>query len=152
MVAPAGITMEGGALTYVGLPIDMLTVQPPSGAGFDSVTVAVLVPPPPIVDGDNTSEMILGFLIVTVKPAVALTLPDVAVITSEIFPVTGWVARLNVAVEEPAGTVTKGGTTAEGSLLFSATMSPPKGAGEDKVTVPVAVLPPTTEVGEMVKL
>jgi hypothetical protein len=49
---------------------------------------------------------------------------------------------------DPAPTVTLGGTVAAAMLsLESATRNPAEGAGELRVTVPVAVLPPTTSVG-----
>src|SRR5262249_17168641 len=48
----------------------------------------------------------------------------------------------------PAGTVTLAGTEAtDGLPLESVTTSPPAGAGAERVTVPVEVVPPTTVVG-----
>jgi len=54
-----------------------------------------------------------------------------------------------VAVFNPADTVTKDGGAAEGSELDKVTMSPPVGATDDRVTVPVTLPPPSTLVGEM---
>jgi len=59
--------------------------------------------------------------------------------------VTTGVATVNVAVVEPAATVTLGGTVE--LVLDKPTRIPPAGAGLVRVTVPVDELPPTTEVG-----
>jgi hypothetical protein len=49
---------------------------------------------------------------------------------------------------EPAGTVTPGGTVAADVLEFDrATVTPPVPAAAVRVTVPVAEVPPVTEVG-----
>jgi hypothetical protein len=63
---------------------------------------------------------------------------------------TKLVFTVNVAVVDPAGTVTvpPGGTVAtDGLLLERATTAPPLGAGPFRVTVPVDGLPPVTVVG-----
>jgi len=50
----------------------------------------------------------------------------------------------------PAGIVTEAGTDATlGLLLLSCTTTPPDGAGAFNTTVPVAVLPPLTVLGEI---
>jgi len=55
---------------------------------------------------------------------------------------------VNVAVVEPAGTVTVAGTVAAALLELSVTEVPPAGAAAESVTVPVELArPPTTEVG-----
>ena len=62
---------------------------------------------------------------------------------------TGLVLTGKVALVAPAGTVTLDGTVATaGLLLESPTTAPPAGAGLAKRTVPVAELPPCTQVGE----
>lgn len=54
----------------------------------------------------------------------------------------------NVAVRDPAGTTTTGGTVAtDVRLLAMVTVVPPGGAAPDRVTVPVACVPPTTVLG-----
>jgi len=63
------------------------------------------------------------------------------------FEATAVVVTANVAVVAPAATVTEAGTVADAELLVRATLSPPVGAAELNVTVPVEEFPPTTEVG-----
>src|SRR5256885_1211055 len=62
------------------------------------------------------------------------------------------VFTVNVALFEPAGMVTLGGTVAnEVLLLESATMAPPEGAGALRVTFPVEGSLPGTLVGFRVR-
>ena len=62
--------------------------------------------------------------------------------------VTGVVLTVNVAVVAFAATVTLASTWAAAVLLLdSVTTAPPAGAGALSVTVPMAELPPCTEVG-----
>lgn len=64
--------------------------------------------------------------------------------------VTTWVATVNVADVAPWGTVTVTGTVPIALLIARLTIDPPAGAGADKVTVPVVLVPPTTDVGDIV--
>lgn len=58
---------------------------------------------------------------------------------------------VKLALVCPAGTVTEEGTVAAlVSLLRSCTTAPPAGAGPVRVTVPVALLPPNTQLGLIV--
>jgi hypothetical protein len=61
---------------------------------------------------------------------------------------TGAVVTLNVAVVAFGAMVTLAGTLAAAVLLLpSVTSAPPAGVGPFSVTVPVAELPPRTDVG-----
>jgi hypothetical protein len=61
---------------------------------------------------------------------------------------TALVVTVNVAVVDPAATVTLVGTCAAAVLLLvSDTLAPPVGAAPLSVTVPVDELPPVTLVG-----
>ena len=60
---------------------------------------------------------------------------------------TAVVVIVKFALMALAGTVTVAGTVADGSLLARFTTAPPAGAGPLKVTVPWALLPPTTIAG-----
>jgi hypothetical protein len=71
---------------------------------------------------------------------------------TEVEKITILVFTVNVAVVNPAGTVTLplGGTLAtDGLLLERETTAPPLGAGPFSVTVPVEGFPPVTAVGLM---
>jgi hypothetical protein len=88
----------------------------------------------------------------TVNVTVLVT-PKVAVITTEVFAMTGLVVIVNVAEVAPEGTVTAAGTCATFVLLLDrATEAPPAGAGPLSVTVPVELAPPTTVAGVRVKV
>ena len=69
-------------------------------------------------------------------------------IVAVVFDVTAFVAIANVAVLLPSGTVTVVETTADPLFDVRVTTSPPGPASQFKVTVPVDVVPPTTELGE----
>jgi hypothetical protein len=86
---------------------------------------------------------------VIVKVVVTDTDERVAVIVTDVCEVTVPVVTLNVALVEPAGTVTLAGTVAAASLSESVTAIPPEGAGPVKVTVPVVeeALVPVTVLG-----
>ncbi len=62
---------------------------------------------------------------------------------------TGAVVTVNVAEEDPAGTVTLAGAVALALSLDNATVIPPSGAAPVKVTVPVVDVPPVTAAGFM---
>jgi hypothetical protein len=77
--------------------------------------------------------------------------PYVPVIVTEIFTVTGLVVIVKVADLAPAAIVTLAGTcAADVLLLLNVTTAPTAGAAPLRVTVPVELMPPTTEVGDRV--
>jgi hypothetical protein len=63
---------------------------------------------------------------------------------------TPLVVIVKVVLVDPADIVTLGGTCAAVSLLCKVTTAPPAGAAPFKVTIPVELLPPTTEAGFLV--
>lgn len=65
---------------------------------------------------------------------------------------TAVVDTVIVPVVAPAATVTLAGSVAIAVLDVRLTTAPPAGAGPFRVTVPVDVDPPMTDVGETVKL
>ena len=143
-VAPAGIeTLDGG----VALESDdvKLTSIPPIGDAPLKVTVPVAEVPPPTVDGVTVKLMGVGGLIVIL--AVAKEMPRVALMVAIELAATGIVVMLNVAVVEPAATVTVVGTVALSVFELRETEIPLVGAGPAKVTMPTEIAPPITGVG-----
>ena len=63
---------------------------------------------------------------------------------------TGEVVMLKFAADCPAGTVIVAGTWEAESLELKVTTVPPAGAVPLRVTVPVELVPPVTELGEIV--
>ena len=109
-VAPAGTVTETGTLAET-LELVSVTTTPPDGAAPLRVTVPV-TPAPPTTDTGFTvtdlseTEAAAGF---TVSAAVFETPPLVAVIVTAVTAVTVVVVTLNVAVVDPAATVTLAG-------------------------------------------
>jgi hypothetical protein len=89
----------------------------------------------------NLAVATVGF--VTDREADADAPPYDPVTVPAIVPPTSRVETMNVAVAEPAGTVTLGGTVS-GSALDSVTTAPLAGAVVVRVAVPVTESPPTT--------
>ncbi|MFP5253250.1 MAG: hypothetical protein ACLGH4_05590 [Actinomycetes bacterium] len=90
----------------------------------------------------------VGFADVTVKTAVTLTPPALAVITEELVLAVVPETTVNDAAVAPAGTVTLAGTVAADTFpLVSETTTPPVGAAAPSVTVPVLFDPSTTVSG-----
>ena len=74
--------------------------------------------------------------------------PRTPVIVTDVLDMTPEVLTVKVAVLEPADTVTLAGIVATAVLLLdSVTGAPAAGATPLRVTVPVEVLPPRTDVG-----
>ena len=147
-VAPAGIVTDAGILARVALLERSVTVVAVAAARL-SVTVPVELSPPRTdvglsVSVLNATAATAGF---TVSVVVLLTPRDDAVITAGTLATTDVVVIANVAVLAPAATVTDAGTTAAAELLVTVTTTPPAGAGEPSVTVPVAAVPPLTLTG-----
>jgi hypothetical protein len=147
LVAPAAIVTLAGTCAAVVLLLDRVTTAPPKGARPLSVTVPVELLPPTTEVGLLVSDDSTGAL--TVRVVVRAT-PYVPEIVTEVFTATGDVVIVNVALVAPAAIVTLAGTwTADVLLLDRVTTAPPMGAFPLRVTVPVELLPPTTEVGDL---
>jgi hypothetical protein len=84
---------------------------------------------------------------VTVRLAVRVTDPALAVIVAGVEAVTALVEMANVALVAPAATTTLAGTVATALLLDSCTANPPVGAADVRVSVPCAAVPPRTLAG-----
>jgi hypothetical protein len=84
---------------------------------------------------------------VTVRVAVRVTPPALAVIVADVDVVTALVGIAKVALVVPCATETLAGTVAAVLLLDSETTRPPDGAADVRVTVPCEEVPPVTLVG-----
>ena len=76
---------------------------------------------------------------------------DVAVILAVTACEAFWVATVKVVLSLPAGTVMVAGTEAEALLHLMEHVTPPEGAGPERVTVAVLGLPPLTASGLSIK-
>jgi hypothetical protein len=88
----------------------------------------------------------------TVRVAVLLDAPMVAVMTGETALATAVVVMVNVADVALCATVTVAGRVAAALLDARVTTLPPAGAGPVSVTVPVEDAPPARDVGFSVTL
>ena len=109
--------------------------------------------PPTIADGVSVIDVRRTGDALIVRVAVAEAAPVVALIVAVVvLMIELLVATANVALVPPAGTVTEAGTVASLRSLASETMMPPAGAGPLSVTVPLALVPAFTVVGERLTL
>ena len=113
------------------------------------MTVPVDVRPPGTVVGSSVTLTTVGA--VTVSVSVAEMPFSVPVITALTGAATPTVVTVNCALVAPSTIVTVAGTPAFELLLESATVTPPTGAADDNVTVPLLDVPPGTETGRTVR-
>ena len=147
VVEPAGIVTLAGTRAAAVLLLCRVTTAPVAGAFPFRVTVPVELLPPTTDVGVLVSDDSVGAL--TVRVVVRMT-PYVPEIVTEVFTAIGLVEIVKVALLEPATIVTVAGTcAADVLLLLSVTTAPVGGAAPLRVTVPVELLPPTTEVGDL---
>jgi len=154
MIANVAELLPAPTVTVLGttaevLLLDNVTVTPEGPASPVSVTVPIApLPPTSEVGLTVTDPRVAG---VTARVADSLEVPTFAVIVEAVWLLTGVVVIVNVADAEPVGTVTVAGTellpVAERLITI-----PPRADALVRVTVPVAVLPPATEVGETLTL
>jgi len=143
--APPAMLKLAGTVATAGLLLISVTVRPLGGAGPVRIRVSVALIPPVTELGLMVRERIAaGF---TVKIAVTLLTPRVAVTVTLVTKATPTVVAVNVCEVLPAGTVTEPGTMTEGSELANETAIPPAGATSLMVTVPVEPIPPFTLAG-----
>jgi len=117
-----------------------------SKAGPDKATPPVVLIPPITFAGFKVTLTRLRALICRlVESELEPTVPVTVIVKSV---GTGDVFTEKDAVFDPAGTVTDEGTTASLFEDFSATKTPAVPALEDRVTVPVALVPPSNETGD----
>lgn len=112
--------------------------------------VAVEEPPPLTVAGERLRLLIVAG--VTVSAAVCCPPPRLAVMVTGVLPDTAEVDTVNVADVAPAATVTLPGTVALLLLDDRATDVPPGPAAPVSITVPVELVPPSTDAGEIFRL
>jgi len=124
-----------------------LMTSPPAGAGLEIVTVPVVALPPTTEVGLTVTPTIVGA--VTVSAADRVAVPSAAVIVAERFAATAVVLTVNAPIVWPAAIVKLVATVTPPEVLSlaKAIARPPVGAALEIVTVPVELVPPTTEVG-----
>ena len=153
LVFPAAIVTLAGSVATAVFLLESATTAPPEGAAPDKVTVACEVFPPTTVAGLSVideSEAEPPFL-VTVKLAEVDAAPTKAVIVTRVSLVTADVGMGKLAEICPAGTITIGGGLATRLLVDNVAVIPPAGAALLTKTVPVALVPPGTLAGLMVR-
>jgi hypothetical protein len=150
-VLPAVTVTLAGTLAAAVFELDRVTASPPEPAGPVRVTVPVEFVPPVTEVGAMTRLETPAT--VTVSVAVLFDAPSVAVRVADAFADTGLVVAVKFAVVAPAATVTVAGiVTSVVSEFASVTTSPVGPAAAARVTVPVELFPPMTDVGATTRL
>ena len=148
LVAPSATVTLAGSVAAALLDA-RLTTTPPAGAAYPMLTAPVDVRPPGTVVGSSVTLTTVGA--VTVSVSVAEMPFSVPVITALTGAATPTVVTVNCALVAPSTIVTVAGTPAFELLLESATVTPPTGAADDSVTVPLLDVPPGTDTGRTVR-
>ena len=136
VVAPAATVTEAGTVSNA-LLLASVTVEPPAGAVWPSVTVHALTALcPRLVRLHARSDTSTGATRLIV--AVFELVPRVAVtVALWLLAIVAVAVALKFAVVAPEATVTDAGTVSEALLLASVTLDPPVGAVWPSVTVQV---------------
>jgi hypothetical protein len=154
-IVKAALVPPCATVTFAGTPaagalLESVTVSPPAGAADDNVTVPCEFEPPVTLVG-FTARLLRpagGGGGVTVRTADRDAPLYAAVSVTLVFDVTAVVVTGKVPVVAPAATVTLDGADATAPLLLVSEISaPPDGAPAVSVTVPVADVPPLSDVG-----
>lgn len=148
-VEPAEMATEVGTVALVLLE-DKLTTVPPVGAGPLRVTVPVELRPPITAAGESATEEREGGL--TESVAVRVTPASDAEIVAVAEVVTVTVEIVKEAEVCPLVTETDAGTVTPVVSEDRAIVTPLFGAATLSVMVPVAELPPATDVGAIVNV
>lgn len=146
--APAGMSKLPGSVA-AGLSLARVTRIPPAGAGDPRLTVPAALPPLATVAGNSEIPEIVpcpAVAALIVREALA-AFAEFAVMTTVVVEATGVVVTGKLPVDAPAGITMLAGVVAALWLLPSVTRTPPAGAGDAKVTVPVADPPLATVTG-----
>jgi len=105
VVFPEETVTDAGTVATAVLLLVRVTVTPAEEAGPFSVTVPVELVPPPTLVGLRVSVLKAGGI--TVRVAVLVTPPLLAVMVTAVDAATGVVVMGNVALELPAAIVTE---------------------------------------------
>jgi hypothetical protein len=135
VLAPAAIVTVAGTVA-AALLLESATTRPPAGA----VAFSVIVPvkgAEPLTSAAGLRVRPVGPMTLTTTLAVFVDPFSVAVSVTVLDDVTACDDTAAVAVVAPAATVNVAGTEIAGSLLASATETPPAGAAAFRVTVAV---------------
>jgi hypothetical protein len=148
-VSPAGTTTLPDTIAALAL-LASLILSPPVGAAEAIFTVPIEVPPPLTVVGLIEKAVKTGASTVSVVEAELA--PTEALTVALVVDATGTVDTGNVAEVSPLATLTDSLTIADLLDDASNTTTPPDPAFLERVTVPVELAPPSTDVGERATL
>ncbi|HTS78220.1 MAG TPA: hypothetical protein VMG40_18550 [Bryobacteraceae bacterium] len=146
-VAPAATVTLAGTFAAVEFELESVTTAPPEGAAAVSVTVPVTELPLVTELEASVKPLRAAGTGLTVIGDVAVTELYVALRVTEVALLTVPAVTVNVADVAPAVTVTLAGTLAAVEFeLERVTTTPPEGAAEVRVTIPVTEFPLVTEL------
>ena len=151
VLAPAGITVDDGTVTFA-LLLAKETEAPPLGAAAVSVIVQVELPAPLSEAGLQDSPPISAEAAVRLKPVVVEEPFAVAVIVTGVVAETLPAVAVNVAVLLPAATVTEAGTVSAVLVSEIETDKPPVGAALFNPRVQMVEAPEDMVAGEQLSV
>jgi hypothetical protein len=143
VLAPAGTVTVAGTVADGSLDVSLTATEPPVATVPFRVTVPVDDVPPGTDVGLTVTALMNG--VSTVSDTLNVVPFKVAETVTVWVVATGTVIALNVAVVDPATTVTLAGTVQLALLEAKVTTTPPAGAGVLSVIVSTELPPPTTD-------